>query len=101
MTLSILPTVILLSVTLACGGGRAAGPAPGMPGTPAPISPGNTAMTTPTQDPRAEILAFENAWMVAVQKRDAAALDRILSDDYLLLGSTGETMTKRQYIDGT
>ncbi|MEP6860658.1 MAG: nuclear transport factor 2 family protein [Deltaproteobacteria bacterium] len=64
-------------------------------------STGSLAIAAPTPDAIAEILAFENEWMIAVQKRDAAALDRILTDDYLLLGSRGDTVTKRQYIDAT
>jgi hypothetical protein len=64
-------------------------------------SAGSAAVAAPTPDATAEILAFENEWMIAVQKRDAAALDRILTDDYMLLGSSGETLTKRQYIDAT
>ena len=50
------------------------------------------------QKPDAQIQAAENAWIAAIKAHDAAALDRVLSDDLVYVHSGGVVDTKAQYI---
>jgi ketosteroid isomerase-like protein len=47
---------------------------------------------------RSEILAVERAWDTAVVKRDVAALNRILADDFLLVWINGQVSGKRDML---
>ena len=49
-------------------------------------------------DDRSDILAVERAWDTAVVKRDVAALDRILADDFLLVWINGQISGKRDML---
>lgn len=45
-----------------------------------------------------EVSKAETAWARAIEKTDAAALERILADDLVYAHSTGLVETKQQYI---
>lgn len=45
-----------------------------------------------------EITQAETAWARAIEKADAAALDRILADDLVYAHSTGLVETKQEYV---
>ena len=47
---------------------------------------------------RSGILAVERAWDTAVVKRDVAALNRILADDFLLVWINGQISGKRDML---
>lgn len=55
------------------------------------------AAALPTDD-RSDILAVERAWDTAVVKRDTAALDRILADDFVLVWINGQVSGKRDML---
>jgi ketosteroid isomerase-like protein len=46
-----------------------------------------------------EILALERQWRTAQLSNDVAAMDKLLSDDYLGITSTGDVLTKTQQLD--
>ena len=46
-----------------------------------------------------EIDEFLAEWTVAEQSGDPAALDRLLTDDFLAVGPLGFTLTKREWLD--
>lgn len=46
-----------------------------------------------------EILALEQQWKHAQVSDDIAAMDKLLSDDYLGITSTGDVLTKNQQLD--
>ena len=47
------------------------------------------------------LLARENEWMNAWQRRDHAAADAILAEEFILVSSLGgETFSKAQWLDG-
>ena len=56
------------------------------------------AAAAPRTDDRADILAIERAWDTAVVKRDVAALNRILSDDFMLVWINGQVSGKRDML---
>jgi hypothetical protein len=62
---------------------------------------GDVAAQTETADLRVEqeIKALMCELLDATARRDAAVLERILSDDFLFIHSTGGTETKKEYID--
>jgi ketosteroid isomerase-like protein len=49
-------------------------------------------------DLRTEVQAAENTWIAAIKAHDAAALDRVLSDDLIYVHSGGVVDSKAQYI---
>lgn len=51
-------------------------------------------------DDRAELLALERRWDEAIVRRDAAALETILADDFLLIGPNGAVADKAALIKG-
>jgi len=46
-----------------------------------------------------EILALEHQWRTAQLADDVAAMDKLLSDDYLGITSNGDVLTKAQQLD--
>ncbi len=48
---------------------------------------------------RAQVEALEMQWRQAQLSEDVAAMDKLLSDDYLGINSTGEVATKAQQLD--
>jgi ketosteroid isomerase-like protein len=51
------------------------------------------------RDMRAEVEAADVAWRDAELSNDAAAIDRILSEDYLGITGTGQVVTKAQQLE--
>lgn len=49
-------------------------------------------------DATAKILALENKWNLAYQKRDVAAMSSILADDFIITVEDGNTYSKSGYI---
>jgi uncharacterized protein (TIGR02246 family) len=45
-----------------------------------------------------ELIGVDESWMVAAQKADAAALNRIIADDYIMTTASGEVKNKEQYV---
>jgi ketosteroid isomerase-like protein len=48
---------------------------------------------------RAQITALEHEWQKAALADDIAAMDKLLSDDYLGITASGEVLTKAQQLD--
>jgi len=48
---------------------------------------------------REQIVELENEWRTAALANDVPAMDKLLSDDYLGITSTGEVLTKAQQLD--
>ena len=48
---------------------------------------------------RAQIVALEASWRQAAISEDVAAMDKLLSDDYIGISSNGEVLTKTQQLD--
>jgi ketosteroid isomerase-like protein len=51
-------------------------------------------------DDRSDLLALERRWDEAIVRKDAAALETILADDFLLIGPGGAETGKRELIAG-
>jgi ketosteroid isomerase-like protein len=47
-----------------------------------------------------ELLALETAWDDAVVSKDTTALDRIIADDFVMIGADGTVSDRRQLIAG-
>jgi len=47
-----------------------------------------------------ELLALETAWDDAVVAKDTTALERIIADDFVMIGADGTVSDKRQLIEG-
>src|ERR1051325_5297569 len=47
-----------------------------------------------------ELLFLEREWDDAIVRRDVAALERIVSDDFILVDAEGAVSTKKQLIEG-
>lgn len=47
-----------------------------------------------------ELIAFEDAWALAVQEGDTEVLDQIIGDDYIGTTATGAIQTKEDYLAG-
>jgi ketosteroid isomerase-like protein len=54
--------------------------------------------TAPASDARGELLALEEQWTVAEEKRDAAALGRILDDRFVATFGAARTYDKEAFI---
>lgn len=52
-----------------------------------------------TNDPVAEVRATERAWLDAYEKRDAAAMNSIVADDFLIVHGDGRTQTKTDVME--
>jgi ketosteroid isomerase-like protein len=48
---------------------------------------------------REQIVALEGSWRVAALGEDVTAMDKLLSDDYIGISSSGEVLTKAQQLD--
>lgn len=48
-----------------------------------------------------ELLALETAWDDAVVAKDTTALQRIIADDFVMIGANGTVSDKRQLIEGS
>jgi len=48
---------------------------------------------------REQIVALEGTWRQAAIGEDVVAMDKLLSDDYIGISSTGEVLTKTQQLD--
>lgn len=53
----------------------------------------------PKRQAHQQIEALEHQWQVAMLADDVAAMDKLLSDDYLGITGTGELLTKAQQLD--
>jgi ketosteroid isomerase-like protein len=49
---------------------------------------------------RADLLAVERAWDMAIVKRDVKTLDRIIADDFQLIWINGQVSGKREMLEG-
>lgn len=58
-----------------------------------------TAQPHHKRETREEILSLEQQWKRAQVSGDVPAMDKLLSDDYLGITSTGEVLTKAQQLD--
>jgi ketosteroid isomerase-like protein len=47
---------------------------------------------------RAEILAIENQWATAIERQDAAAFERLASEDFRFIDENGRVLNRAQYI---
>jgi len=47
---------------------------------------------------RAEILAIENQWATAIERQDAAAIDRLAAEDFRFIDEDGRVLNRPQYI---
>lgn len=52
-----------------------------------------------TRDMRDQIIALEGQWKKAALSNDIAAMDHLLSDDYLGITASGQVVTKPQQLD--
>jgi ketosteroid isomerase-like protein len=69
--------------------------------TPSAVPPAVNAAPT-ASDPKkseAEILQLEREWVAAIEKKDLAALDRILAEDFVGTSISGSTFRKADAID--
>jgi ketosteroid isomerase-like protein len=48
---------------------------------------------------REQIVALESTWRQAALGDDVASMDKLLSDDFIGIGATGEVLTKTQQLD--
>ena len=56
------------------------------------------APAVPAEDVEPAIMQLEKDWVVAIAKKDTAALDRLLADDFVGTSPTAHTYTKTQAI---
>jgi len=61
--------------------------------------PASAARPHHKREAREEILALEQQWRTAQLNNDVAAMDRLLSDDYLGITAGGDVLTKTQQLD--
>jgi ketosteroid isomerase-like protein len=64
---------------------------------------GTRATTSPGYDrtrSERELLALETAWDDAVAAKDTTALQRIIADDFVMIGADGTVSDKHQLIEG-
>jgi ketosteroid isomerase-like protein len=47
---------------------------------------------------RAEILAIENQWATAIERQDAAAFERLATEDFRFIDENGRVLNRAQYI---
>jgi ketosteroid isomerase-like protein len=62
-------------------------------------APASAAPKHHKREAREEILALEQQWRSAQLNDDIPAMDKLLSDDYLGITSTGDVLTKAQQLD--
>jgi ketosteroid isomerase-like protein len=55
--------------------------------------------TSATEDTREVVAALDTEYQAAVEKNDAATMDRILADDFVLVTGNGKTHTKAELLD--
>lgn len=90
-TLTILLTFSLALASRASSGEKGATSAPAAAASPA------SAMEA-SVDLEKAIAQLERDWMDAIQKKDAAALERLIADDATLVDSDGRSLTKAAHI---
>jgi ketosteroid isomerase-like protein len=83
--LSLLLSCVLALCLLLAFGASAAQPAPGMP-------------RAQRHESRHEIDQLEQSWRDAILQRNAAAMDNLLSDDYIGITSNGTLQSKEQIL---
>ena len=87
----------LVALTLGVGAWSCtAAPAPQATGSPA------AAVSAPAEDVQtvqAAVVQLEKDWVAAISKKDVAALDRLLADDFVGTSPTAHTYTKTNAID--
>jgi ketosteroid isomerase-like protein len=52
-----------------------------------------------TQDDAAVVAALDTEYQAAVERNDAATMDRILADDFVLIGGKGKVFSKEDLLD--
>ena len=57
------------------------------------VAPPLSALATPAED-KATVAALDTEYQAAVKNNDAATMDRILADDFVLVTGKGKTFTK-------
>jgi hypothetical protein len=58
------------------------------------------AQRTPSDD-AAEVASLDTVYQAAVKRNDAAAMDNILADDFVLVTGRGQVFTKTDLIEAT
>lgn len=91
LTLTILLTFSLALASCASSGEKGATSVPAAAASPA------SAMES-SVDVEKAIAQLERNWMDAIQKKDAAALERLIADDATLVDSDGRSLTKAAHI---
>jgi ketosteroid isomerase-like protein len=84
------PRLVLTLVATALAAGMAFAPA---------AQAGFPAVPHHKKDLRAEVEAVDVQWRTAQSTNDAAAMDKLLSDDYLGITGAGQVVTKAQQLD--
>jgi len=57
------------------------------------------AMASAPDDPKASVAALDKEYQAAVKKNDAATMDRILADDFVLVVGSGRVSTKADLLN--
>ena len=57
------------------------------------------ALSTPTGDDRAVVAELDTAYQAAVKSNDAAAMDRILHEQFVLVLGDGRTVSRQELLD--
>ena len=70
----------------------------GNPPEPQKPSAATVAPAVPTEDVESTVMQLEKDWVSAIEKKDTAALDRLLADDFVGTSPTSHTYTKTQAI---
>ena len=54
---------------------------------------------TPASDDRERVAALDRAYQAAVKRNDAATMERILADDFVLVTGSGNTYNKTDFVN--
>lgn len=92
-----LPLITLLTISLTLAACASSGEK-GTTSAPVAAAPPTASAAESSADVEKAVTQLERDWMDAVQKKDAAALDRIVADDATLIDSDGRSMTKAAHI---
>jgi len=63
-----------------------------------PAAATTAAAAVPAEDVESTVIQLERDWVLAIEKKDTAALDRLLADDFVGTSPTAHTYTKTQAI---
>jgi ketosteroid isomerase-like protein len=60
---------------------------------------GSAKIDSSTLDDQIAVAALDTEYQAAVQRNDAAAMDRLLADDFVLITGTGRVITKADLVE--